>query len=533
MSREARLLNAVLSAENPTASFVNRITDLAAGVDRKRAIRATWRRRLRLSFGGVSLAAIATVAFMLEPRAAFAMMLRGVQSKLNAQAAVHYKVWTIMPDGTRVVAQEVWHQGDIDKIVRGEGATIVRQGSRQWTFDPASTQVLVHSDSFSRGFGSFRGADMLHDFESSSWLAKVQTEDLGAQTVTSVIGRNERTRLRLYIDKATDLPAKVEIQSPRGDGWKTVQEGAFDFAPPGRKLELAALLPHDLPVVDLATAEAQIRSQWQTALYQYKGTRIYDVQMNNRGDVFVVFSGGDIRLSSPNREYVASSNSDEFQPVMHWLNSDRVEGFTSPGGDLRGKVFTPLHGGGQTPVDLNIVIQHPKSNYATPQEGHRTQLKDGRDAYAWTAQEYATAVAKHDANAPDLDKRTFRLRGKRPSCAVLPSYMPFMPMPITSEAALSVIDSRARAGELELRGDYAGAELEIRGQIQSFELECLQFGSPGVQPEAYMQLYDVLAAQGKHAEAIDALKRVPDQLVYKNDDLEGRLRLAMLKEGLR
>jgi hypothetical protein len=48
-----------------------------------------------------------------------------------------------------------------------------------------------------------------------------------------------------------------------------------------------------------------------------------------------------------------------------------------------------------------------------------------------------------------------------------------------------------------------------------------------------MDLYEVLTAEGKHDEALIALKAVPDQMVYTNDDLQRRLEEAYAKEGLR
>ena len=215
------------------------------------------------------------------------------------------------------------------------------------------------------------------------------------------------------------------------------------------------------------------------------------------------------------------------------MNSDRVDGFTSPNGDLRGKIFTPVGMGSWRPLHLRITCVHPSSGRFTRDEARLIVGKDGKEYYTLSVEEMARAIEKHEETAPDRAIRTFKVLVTNPSCATLPTYMPLMPMGPRSTTELDEIKASARAKYFKGHQLFADAEREIRAEIRAFDLKCLESGSPGVQPETYMDLYEVLTAEGKHDEALIALKAVPDQMVYTNDDLQRRLEEAYAKEGLR
>ena len=530
-----QMLKLAYPAEAPTDAHCEAMGHLAAKADLTRTKRLLARRRLRLSFGGLSFAAAATAVFVLEPRIAFAMLLNKVHARIDGQTSVHYTVWTIRADGSRIVSQEIWHQGAADRVELGGGRQVqISRGLSRWVYDVAAKTVLAYKDPpGTRRFGSFKGADLLHELDSSSWLDRVQTADAGDQIVTSVIPRNERTRIRLWVDKSSDLPTRMEIQSPRGAGWTTVQEGTFEFSSTPGLGDRMTELPHGISVIDAKLARTQLQAKWQKPLFAYGSTRIYDVEANERGDIFVIYAGDSIRLESDRASYTSSMFSDEFQPTLHWHNSDRVEGFTSGNGDLRGKIFTPVRFGSWRPMHLRITCVHPSSNRFTPDEGEKIIGENGQTYYTWTVEEMARAMDKHEKTAPDRDKRTFNMQIAGPNCAIFPTYMPLVPMGIQSVADLDEIEAGARARYFKDRGLSADAEREIRAEIRAFDLKCVEIGSPGVQPQAYFDLYEVLAAQGKRDEAIAALKKVPDQMLYKNDDLQRRLDEAYAKEGLR
>jgi hypothetical protein len=76
------------------------------------------------------------------------------------------------------------------------------RGRSRWVYDVAAKTILAYSDDLqAQRFNSFKGTDLLNELDNSSWLDKVHTEVVGDQVVASVVGRSERTRIRLWIDK--------------------------------------------------------------------------------------------------------------------------------------------------------------------------------------------------------------------------------------------------------------------------------------------------------------------------------------------
>lgn len=453
---------------------------------------------------------------------------------MDDQASVHYRVWTLMPDGSRRLSQEIWRAGGTERIERGGGReVIVQRDGKRFVYDQDAKSILAYvDDPKTRRRESFNGTDLLREISSTGWLDSIHTVDAGSETVTSVVMRAERTRLRLWVNKATDLPTRVEIQSPKRGGWDTVQEGAFEFSRTTRDEGTIGNLPKGVPVVNVDEARAAYEAAWRAPRFRYGSTRIYDVEANEKGDVFVVYSGGNIRLEADGRTYTTSAVSDEFQPTEHWLNSDRVDGLTSPYGDLRGKIFTPVAPHEWRPLSLRIICAHPQSQTFNASQGHRYTGPDGKEYVEWSPEDMARAQAENERTAPDRAARTYAVRIASPDCAIAPSYMALIPVAIRSDAELAHSDATSLARYYMAAGQYAEAERALRAEIRAFDLMCLDYGSPGVQPEAYMDLYDVLAAEGKHDEAIQALRAVPDQMVYRNDGLQRRLDAAMAKEHL-
>ena len=538
MKTLTELLNTAYQSEEPTTAFAGTIDRMAIERDRKVARKQLIKRRIRLSLGGLSLAGALTIGLILEPRIALSMMLNKVTGAMAKQGLVHFKVYTLLPDGSRKLAREFWHQGDQDRMDIGRNITWTR-GSIKWDFDANSKVVFVTKDSggmFGKKPTGFTGSAMLKEIEGSSWLDKVSTETDGDQVVTSVVGKNERTRVRLWINKSTDLPTKYEIQAPRGSAWETEQIGEFDFSNANADV-LTPKIPSDVQQIDRKDAVNQLKLKWREPLFTYKEkdkVQIYDVQVNEEGDVFVLYTArwawNRIHLEDSLGTTYLHGESD-FQPTMGYLNSDKVDGFSVAGNRLEGILFYPVEKGPWRPKTLRLVVQPEESTTIPASAGHKF-LKNGKEYYSWSPAEVAAYQAKFSGNFGHMKERTYSLQIDKPTCQSLPTYMAFMPIGINDEHDLTSKESRARADFFLATKDYAQAEAAARLQIKSFDRMCLEIGSPGVQPDAYFNLYEALAGQGKHEEAVATLKLIPDQMIYKNDELKDKVEAAFKKEGL-
>lgn len=524
------LMKTAYQGEEPTNEFAGTIENLAIEHDRRVARKQLIRRRIRLSLGGLSLAGVLTIGLILEPRIALSLMLKRVTGAMAQQGLVHMRVYTLQPDGSRTLAREFWHQGDQDRMNVGSSITWTR-GSTKWDYDANSKVVFVTKDSggmFGQKPAGFTGSALLKELEGASWLDRISTETKGGEVVTSVIGKNERTRIRLWVNKSSDLPTKYEIQTPRGSDWETEQVGEFTFSNEDAGV-FTPKLPNDVQQIDRKEAVNQLKRKWNKPLFTYKEkdkVQIYDVQVNEAGDVFVLFTAqwawGRLTLKDSLGNQYSAGESD--------LEPSRSE-FIVGGQRLEGAMFYPVANSPWSPRTLQVIVLPEESNSIPASAGHKI-FKNGKEYVTWSPEEMAAYKNNFLANFGHARERTYSIKMDRPTCSTLPAYTTFTQMGFPNVYDLENKEAKARTRFYLAKRNFERAEVEVRREIKAFDRSCLESGSPGVQPDAYYDLYQALAGQGKHDEAVATLKLIPDQMLYKDDDLKDKVDAAFKNEGL-
>lgn len=538
MSSFETLAKAAFPPMPASAELIQKLRTLAIESDRKKAQKLIWRRRIRLTSLTAGVAGLAIGGVVLRPKIAFAYTLYRVESALKDQAVSTYRTWIIEADGSKTPGYSISTRGQEVRIDRGR-ETLLYTNHQRWIYQ-AGSGIATFEPSPDNALDRMKvttGSALLREISSFGWLSPMDVEEENGQIVASVIGKSERTRLRLWIDEDTDLPLRTEIQSPSRGGWKTEEVGEFGF---GTSVD-AGLFKPNFPsgtrVVDKGAMERELRSRWSTPLMSVQengdGMDIRDVQVNAEGDVFVLFTsrrvGGEVQVAGANGEAYLSA--EPFDGSQEWT-SGRVDGFTFPGGRLRGALFVPAEPSTWRPKAITIIAAPESTQAMIPASAGHKVIIHGKEYIGWSASEIEAYRKQHGGSPADVAKRTLTMRFETPNCEVLPAYMDFLPQGIQSETDLARREAKARGDWDKDHGLYAQAETEIHNAIDLTTRFYRETGNVGVQPEEYFELYEILAAEGKRAEALKYLKAVPDQMVYRNDGLQSRYEEAVRKEGL-
>jgi hypothetical protein len=532
------VIHAAYPASLPGDDLLRKLQGAARSTDRRIAVRKLWRRRVRLSLATCAVGGFVVGAVVLRPRIAFAYTILRAESAMNSQTVAAYQTWILEDDGTRTPGMSVATRGDEARITRGQ-ETILYTGDKTWVYEAGSRFATYEPEDRAQvaRLHVTTGTALLKELMSYGVSGAMQVDDEDGFVVASIVGKSERTRLRLFIDKASDLPVKMEIQNPYHGGWKVAEDGEFRFGSQVDANLFAPVFPKGVQTVDKRDTQRRLQAKWSKPLLSIRergdGEDLRDVQVNEAGDVFILYTarrdGGKVRVSDNlGTTYLEAQ---DFGPTVSWT-SGRVDGFKFPEGKLLGALFVPLTPPKETERTLDVVGMPMMSQPLTPASLGKRELVNGQEVVAWDLSVIKAHWEEEDKKAPDVEARTYHLKLSEPSCSTLPDYMTFLPQPIWGESDL-------RARETQARGDYeidhrlwTEAERDIREAIAKTDQYYRETGNIGVQPDNYFKMYTILAAEGKHQEAVSWLRQLPDQMVYRNDDLQRRYKDAAAKEGL-
>jgi len=544
--RFSELMQDAFPASEVTPELDNRIYQLAREHVARDERKLQWRGRVRIGFLSTCAIALLCMAILLEPRLAFAYALRKVKAAIGEQRSIHVRFWTVEPDGSREISREIWSDGENSRMETGGGENIfITRDEKQWEYDRAANTAIVRrvSEGTNDFSSAFTGRDLLDEtVEKWGEASSLRMDDAGhGQVVFSVVGRNERGRARIWVDKSSDLPIKSEMQLPHGSGWQTIEFHEFSFEDLNASELFQPKFPEGTVVQNQDEVMEQLNQRWQRALYTYSQANDYidirDVQVNREGDLFVLFTTRMMRISVratddlgtvyvplPVQLYTSSDV---------WLAGNRVHRFRNKRGQLTGVILTPLKRVAWRPRTIHLIAMYKSDAQIARLRSVEVVSPQRTVDYKVDRWKLDREWMREDEASTDTGQRTFTLQFENPTCEQIPSFTRYMTGGITFPSQLEDLKAKGRGEWLMDERRYADAEAEFTQELNYLAQAGHDMGSRYSHAEAYMDLYEALAAQGKHEEAVFYLKQVEDEMSYPKLALRTRLNAALEREGLR
>ncbi len=488
---------------------------------------------LRRGGAMASVAGVLALAVVAQSR----IGVRGVVTQMGQATlqvrSMHSQTWDIDRDGSRRKVEETWFEkGRLRRETPSQ--TRLYTGGRFFTYEPQAhlatwrTQRGLYTD-------NDYGYTILYLMAKASRWGWRDTITLSPEEkvvdgrrarVATIEPAQERGRVLLYADPQTLLPFRFDWLEPAGRGWRLARTGTMEYNLALQPTLFEPRFPRGTRVAEmgsLAGVNAWMDSLQKPRAILFDGPQrvaIRDVQMNQRGDIFVLYTAGRERDVDPAR------------PVM--LDVDK------PHLALR------VDGGGRLPriplIDarpsVGISADAPNSSLPRQMDGRRVdgeplqwviwtrpnplpaaQSQQPERITLWITQKATNRAARrvpYAAQTPPAGASQASFFIERATIGVVPYYVEFFPQTfrLTQNDFLNLTDeARAwywRSGA-EGRRDWLMKALALNGAvIERAQQQWRADSKSGVQPAKWLEVAELCCELGRLDEAREALARAED-----------------------
>jgi len=343
--------------------------------------------------------------------------------------------------------------------------------------------------------------------------------------VATIEPAREKIRIVLYAEPDTLLPFRYDMLRPTRDGWKLSQTSTMEY---NLALPAALFKPNFAPGTRIVR-QGEGRETWERSLRQAKAVLsvgqqrivVRDVAMNERGDLFVLFTAGRERDVDPGSAVMIdvdkpdlqmSGTEGEFLPVS-MLHSRPTEGFYSDtDGPMAKKHMEGVRVDGE-PLQWALWT---RLEPLTPTQAARPQqlLLRARSS---------DGAFDHRMEIPLSPPATFILQSA--TVGLVPDYVRHFPNPMSEADLLNATDeTRASALRYGLRrregpmpDDLQKSLVLYRTIIERTEQQWRERGNLGVQPGKWLAVGELCFKLNRLDEAREALARAEeDNRIYGN-----------------
>jgi hypothetical protein len=534
--RETVLAERIAEAYPPAAtgevpqSLEWRVAALASAHGEWQRRRAARRRTLRAWAGAVTTAAVLGAAVVAGPSVRGAYALGRMADRIDDARSVHMQTFLVRPGRAPERTGETWYQGGRWRIADRQGVRLW-SGGVLWTFDPVARTAMrerKEGGPYTYNLAGFSLSAILREKAREGWLRRTEVREVGEEAgengtrlrLVALRQAPDRGRILLAVDPVSDRPVRWEYQTPtNGGGWAAQTVSRLTYDAPLDSGLFAARFPKGTRVFDMDAGRADWQRRLSRPVYaRTVGERtvaIRDFRVNAEGDVFLLFTDGqapddlwggtDIRLSDDRgTEYVQSWR---FQPYAGKSRTNADQGYVFNGERLRGALWVPLE------------------TEPTPWRSRR-----------FTLHVRAERALRHDHGTPpagphasDEEEFEVTLPVATPSAVLSPEYAPYIASIPRLASEWEMERSQSRAHWYAACDEWPAAERHCRKALAAGEAYRRDVGQPVSMADTWFDLYQALDAQGKRAEAREALDRAAEDDVYGN--LTTKIREARMKAG--
>lgn len=447
-------LSEAYPAVQPSPQLRARVAEMAAAHAVRAARQRTLRLRLRAGMGLAGAAALLALMVAVWPRVVLAQMLRRMDAAMSGVQSAHMIMWRVAEDGSRSKESENWYQGGRWRLEQWPSQNVIERRTTQifsegrlWSYEPDFNKVTVRraKGMFGHEPSGFNGAAFIEDFERASMgQVNVDISDavLRGRAARRIHIQNsndlEATDITLLTDAATDLPIEAQMEVTARSGRRLQRFIEFRFDEPLSARLFEPKFPATARVVDVDKGKAEWRQRLAKGIARQKvGERtiiIRDLQVNERGHVFLLYTAGRPFLGERFAEFQKS-----FMDTPDWdveLHDDkgveyslsRIEGL-APTVESSAKFDNPPPNGfifnGQKLEGAWWVPEEPQQ----PWQPRRFIITFKINPRTWQGVRIARREGSLIMGAAQSQARRalmFALPVRRPGCAFVPDYMPFM-----------------------------------------------------------------------------------------------------------
>ena len=288
-------------AENvPSSGLQERVHNLARFHADTTTHRVAAAKRIRFAvMAGVSgLVILASIT--LAPTAISAHTLNHLAQVIDGAKSMHFVMRNIATEDHTLV-EETWYQGGNWRITDQTGSTTVWTNGTSYLYNPQAHTVLKQQQPkgpFAHGMKGFKMSDIVTDMTDSSHAKNVEITNRTSDSYQLKVDNGGVAERYIFtVDARTDLPRTMDCYVPKKGVWTKVIEGKFEF-----NQDLAADLfkphfPTGTQSIDQNTYSDKVAEQFKSVIGFISngsttgGLKIRDVQVNNRGHVFIAYTG--------------------------------------------------------------------------------------------------------------------------------------------------------------------------------------------------------------------------------------------------
>lgn len=488
------------------------------------------RRFVRRGFALASVAFAVLFSVTTLPKILVWRALAQMADAAESARSMHSVKWAIEADGSRRKTREVWFQDGRWRIEQPREVQVFA-GAKLFTFQPRSRLATWRKAEgmFAYNSSGFSIRAVTADIARHGWRDKLtlspdeQTIDGRRARVATIEPARERIRIVLYADPKTMLPFRNDLLRPTRDGWKINATSTMEYNRPLSAALFEPKFPAGTRVVEAgAGREEWVRSLQKPLAIVWDGTRripIRDVQMNEQGDVFVLYTAGRPRDVAPDAAVMmdvpqvdlALSGNDKteflktqpftrpsegfFAESQAKARGRRMNGVVVDGEPLQWAVWTRLEPlkpvRGDVPLHVNLRIQ--------------------RTYWTMTGKPFVQQIGGPKA-----------LAIARPAFALVPEYVRYFPRGMSEIDFQNTVDE-TRAGALSMSANGRREPLQkalalYRAAIQRTEQQWREQGNQGVQSAKWLAVAELCLELKQFDEARQALGRAEeDNRIYGND----------------
>ncbi|MFN3650582.1 MAG: hypothetical protein ACK47B_13480 [Armatimonadota bacterium] len=495
----------------PTPAFSQRVdaalSSLAASGTQSHPTLSAGRGRRLLLRSGVALAAsvgAAVLMLLMQPNLAAAQAVQRIERAMSGARSAHITFWSVTADARREKEQEVWYQEASWRVEGGGGRRIeiCREGKR-YLYQPGLRRVTVSNAERPAAFASSSGFTLqaiLRDQVRSGIGSRTRivgepvVEGRPARELILELSGESVARVRMLVDRTTDLPIRWEGQSLSGSTWITdrVGEATFNVALPSELFRPE--FPPSTRYVDLAAR----RREWQQRVRTVRARgripdrefAVRDLQLNPDGDVFLLYTVS--RSGDPERDWSVELRDDLGTPYLPPVPRWPYRAARDPSAPHEEDLGIP---------DLHAswwVIPQPQ-----PRRAPRELILTFR----------AQPPLPADEGAPW--QVTLRFPVARPAAAAAPDYLPLLALaPGGEEPEWTIREWAAATRAHHFRTEARDVEQALKWQRRVVELSVEQQRATGARlrelSREWLLLYQLCRDLGRRPEALAALRKAAE-----------------------
>ena len=521
-------LQAAYPAAEPADALRRRIAVLADGSIPKGVTQWRQKGRNRLRFLGAGVTGLLILTLLLLPRLSAVFALAHMADSLRDVRSVHSINWQVLPDGKRVNGNEQWYQAGNWRVEDADGHRIqVCAGGKRWTYSSGENTVTLEHAALPIGFqgiSGFSAASSTRDalamgiLTDSRMLGSTTVNGRPAHWMQVSVNKYPDARSKVAVDDATDLPLQGETEERINGRWTLTSVGLSQYDTP----LAASLFTPDFPrTARLIDVEAG-RDVWRRRLAKGVAAQAHgdvivrDFQTNANGDVFLLFTNGS-RVGTRDDNLRAAELTDEYG--THYIAPMTQETERS-----------------SMPLIATCLEQDPQNPSGNRINGYLFN-NEALEGYWWVPLQPRGLGKPHHFTLTlhqDFEggKMVFELPVEKPSCAVVPEYMPYMARPLFDEWVITHEEALTRACFYRTEAhDLPQALAWYQQAVAIDQKEDHNAGGHLTEEDEWFAIYQVQTWLGQPEEAKSALLNANRDAVYASRKRD-EIRAEMKKLGL-